>query len=719
MSWTPNPFALVLGSIVAGLVAVAITSWLQRDRTRGARSFTFLVLAAALWVLAEGGQAIAGEPFARLTWLQLRVLGVAALPVAFLVFANDVTRRFERIDRHAVALLLVIPAVTVGLAWTFPMQELLWRAVETVGERLVLRPGPWWWVHAAFGHAAAVAGTVVLARARATAPRASRAAATSELMGVAVVWAVHLVAAGFRAGTPVDPTPIALAVAVGIVSRGMLTHRVRDVVPLARDMVLRRLPDPVLVLDPWHRVLQANAAAAEVFDVGHPDDLVGRDADDVLREQPGLRRAVEVGASVELELAWSRDPVERHFRARTTPLPDRRGRRSGQLLYLQDVARETLAERERRATERELGEQRGYASVLLEAAQGLAAGRPVDDLLEELLRRAAEVVGTPHAALFRLPPEGRDLERWRALGGLVVGVDEPTPVGDDLAGRAVRDRRTFAVVDYPSWPDRTSGPPPSWARAALAVPLLDGHDALGALVLVRPRTDRRPFSGGEQAVVVGVARLCALAVARERRSGEIDGLRREVATLAARLVDLERAASPQPGHTAPPWRFEEVDLADVVRRAARIADAAAARRREVDLVLDVPSGFPPVIGDRERLLRVTVHLIARALATTHVGSVTLSLGRDHDLEVGDALVLRVRDTGEGGDAAALAKAFEPPPAGASAVLHACRQAVERHGGRLWSNGSRLGGATVAIVVPLGSAGAAPAEARVASSSRRD
>lgn len=860
MTWPPNPSALVLGSIVAGLVAVAVASWLQRDRTRGARSFTFLVLAAALWVLAEGGQAVAVDPLARTTWLQLRVLAVAALPVAFLVFANDDTRRFARLDRHAVALLLVIPAVTVGLAWTFPLQEFLWRSVEADGERLVLQHGPWWWVSAAFGYATAATATFVLARARAAAPRASRAPTTWALAGAVVVWAVHATTAGFGARLAVDPTPFAVALAVVVGGRGLLTHRVRDVVPMARDMVLRRLPDPVLVLDPWRRVLQANVAAADVFDVGQPDDLVGRDADDVLRDQPTLRRAVEVGASVELAVEWSRDQVERHFLARTTPLPDRRGRRSGQLLHLQDVGREMLAERERRATERDLAEQRGYTAVLLEGSQGLVAGRAVDALLEDLLRRAAEVVGTPHAALFRVAPDGRDLEPWRALGRLDAGFDGRLPIGTDLAGRAWRDRRRVLVADYPSWPERASGPAPSWARAALAVPLLDGDGAYGALVLVRPRTDRRPFSGGEEAVAVGIARLGAVAVAREHRSVEIDGLRREAdahadldaalraaaslhdrldrllaaaraavgfaravvwlptedgtalrpertfgfgsgvdvaiepvridgrvplldaafgtaeehvldgaepvperwrarggvaasrlvrsrapavlplvsrgrtvgvlavddpvdrtplaprmaalrrfATLAALLVDLERAAVSRAPRAAaaPPWRFEVVDLADVVRRAARVADAGADRRPEVDLVLDVPSGLPPVIGDRGRLVRVAVHLIARALTTTRAGSVTLCLGRDHDLELGDALVLRVRDTGEGGDAAALAKAFEPPPSGASTVLHACKRTVERHGGRLWSNRSPRGGATVAIVLPLVAAGSAP------------
>lgn len=715
MTWPPDPSALVLGSIVAAVVAVAVASWRQRDRTRGARSFALLALASALWVLAEGAQAIATDPIARLTWMQLRVLAVAALPVAFLVFANDDARRVPRLDRHAVALLLVIPAISVGLAWTFPLHELLWRAVETAGERFVPRPGPWWWVHAVYGYALVGAGAFVLFGGRATLRRTARAPGERALTGAAAVALLHVVWVAVGPRDLVDPTPFAVAVGIAAVARGLLTHTVRDVVPMARELMLLRSPDPVLVLDPWRRVLQANPAAAEMLDASGPADLVGRAADEVLRDQPDLRRAVEVGAAVELEVAWSRHPVERRFRARTTPVPDRRGRRSGQLLYLQDVAREVLVDQERRVAERDLEEQRRYTSLLLDAAGDLVAAWAPEAALEGLLRRATEAVRSADAALYRVAGDGHALERWRATGRLATDLDAPAAIGEDLAGRAWRDRAPVSVADYLAWPERARGAHAAWVRAALAVPVFDGQEAHGALLLVRPRTDRRTFSGGELAVVMGLARLGALALARERRADEACELRREAAALAARLERTHvppRTPAPVRATATPAWRFEAVDLADVVRRAARAAEGRADRRPEVELVLDVPDGLPSVIGDAERLLRVAAHLIDRALATTRVGRVVLSLGRDHDPEVGDALVLRVRDTGEGGEADALARAFGPPASGGSAVLHACARTIERHGGRLWSNRSPRSGATVAIVVPLVAAPSAPAAPNV-------
>jgi signal transduction histidine kinase len=563
------------------------------------------------------------------------------------------------------------------------------------------------------------AGAVALVGGRATLRRTARAPTERALTGVAAVAVLHVLWVAVGPRDLVDPTPFAVALGIAAVARGLLAHTVRDVVPMARELLLLRSPDPVLVLDPWRRVLQANAAAAEMLDAAGPADLVGRAADEVLRDQPDLRRAVEVGAAVELEVAWSRHPVERRFRARTTPVPDRRGRRSGQLLYLQDVAREVLVDQERRVAERDLEEQRRYTSLLLDAAGDLVAAVAPEDVPTDLLRRATEAVRSADAALYRVARDGHALERWRAVGRLATDLDAPTAIGEDLAGRAWRDRAPVSVDDYLAWPERARGAQAAWVRAALAVPLFDGQEAHGALLLVRPRADRRTFSGGEMAVLVGLARLGALALARERRADEVLELRREAAALAAKLERIHapargpaRGPAPKRATAAPAWRFEAVDLADVVRRAARAADGRADRRPEVELVLDVPDGLPSVIGDPERLLRVTAHLIDRALATTRVGCVVLSLGRDHDPEVGDALVLRVRDTGEGGDADALARAFGPPASGGSGVLHACARVIERHGGRLWSNRSPRSGATVAIVVPLVAAPTAPAAPNV-------
>ena len=142
MTWPPNLYVFALWIIAASLVALALVAWGKRLNTRGARSFTFFTLAGAVWAAAEGMEAAAIDPALRLTWLQLKYLGIAAIPVGFLVFANDYTRQTAWLNRFVVTLLLVVPAITVGLAWTYPMQDVLWRSVTPVDGALVVVRGP-------------------------------------------------------------------------------------------------------------------------------------------------------------------------------------------------------------------------------------------------------------------------------------------------------------------------------------------------------------------------------------------------------------------------------------------------------------------------------------------------------------------------------------------------------------------------------------------------
>lgn len=65
MAWPPQPLVVVLWSIAALLVFLALVAWSRRVRIRGARSFTFFTLAGAVWALAEGVQAGAVDPAPR------------------------------------------------------------------------------------------------------------------------------------------------------------------------------------------------------------------------------------------------------------------------------------------------------------------------------------------------------------------------------------------------------------------------------------------------------------------------------------------------------------------------------------------------------------------------------------------------------------------------------------------------------------------------------
>ncbi len=532
MTWPPNPYVLALWIIAASLVALALVAWGKRLNTRGARSFTFFTLAGAVWAAAEGMEAAALDPALQLTWLQLKYLGIAALPVGFLVFANDYTRQTAWLNRFVVTLLLVVPTITVGLAWTYPLQDVLWRSVTAVDGALVVVRGPWFWVHTASSYLWLAIGSFYLLRGYVGTPRGYRAQVTWVLLAVAVPWVANLVFVFTNLDLPIDPTPLTFAVSAWAFAQSLLSHRLLDIVPVARETVMRHLGDPVLVLDPRQRVLQVNPSAAKLLDLERSDDAIGRTATELFHDQRDLVRALGDDAFVEHDLTWTRAEVERHLRAQVTPLRDNRGRHTGHLVRLQDIGRQVLAERTLRESERRRAEQEAYLTALQEVTNGLAARRPVGELLEVVLRRAAEALDTPHGFVHLVAAGGSVLERHRAVGRFESLPDLLFRPGEGLSGRAWKERRPVTVPDYARWSGKLRGVDLDWGRAAIAVPLAGRDEVLGVLALVRPREDRRPFSGAEETLLVSFARLGTIALENVRLIEEIEARRRESDQLA-------------------------------------------------------------------------------------------------------------------------------------------------------------------------------------------
>ena len=527
MAWPPQPLVLALWAIVAVLVLLAAVAWARRAAIRGARSFAFFALAGAMWALAEGMQFAATDSGLQLLWMQLKYLGIATLPVAFVVFANDYTRQGAWLNRFVVALLLVLPAVTVGLAWTYPVNDLLWRSVESVGGRLLVARGDWFWVHTLTSYAWLALGSFYLLRGYVGTPRRYRAQVTLVLVAVAVPWVANVAVVLGGVDLPVDLTPLTFAVSAAALAQSLFSHRLLDIVPVARETVMRHLGDAIAVFDLRRVALQLNPAAAELLGLDGADDGVGRTADDLFADQPELLRRLDADAAGDVDLAWRRSEPTRWFNAQVVPLADRTGRRTGHLVRLQDAGRQVLAERTLQQAERRLAEQEAYLRALREVTDGLARRAPIGELLDAVLRHASEALRAEHGFVHLIGQGGASLEPHGALGRFA---ERPALVfrrGEGLAGRVWSDGRPLRVDDYARWPGRLRGIDLSFARSAMAAPLASGAEPLGVIALARDRTDELPFRPEEEELLTRFAQLGAIALDQMRLIEEIEARRRE------------------------------------------------------------------------------------------------------------------------------------------------------------------------------------------------
>ncbi len=166
------------------------------------------------------------------------------------------------------------------------------------------------------------------------------------------------------------------------------------------------------------------------------------------------------------------------------------------------------------------------------------------------------------------------------------------------------------------------------------------------------------------------------------------------------LLDLSRADSGE-------LQLEEslFDLSDVI---ALLMPEARAGARAADVALETGALQPILLrGDKEKLKRAVLHLVANGLAFTHApGSVTVSA----DVGAQGQVLIRVADTGRGFSADELALAFQPfprvrtvdqadPGAGPGVGLALVRKYVELHGGAVRIESRPGVGTTVTCMLP--------------------
>jgi K+-sensing histidine kinase KdpD len=170
-------------------------------------------------------------------------------------------------------------------------------------------------------------------------------------------------------------------------------------------------------------------------------------------------------------------------------------------------------------------------------ADAALAHLEVDDLLEELLIRIRDALGSDTAA-FLLLDEGTDELVARAARGLEESVERGTriPVGLGFAGRVAADRRTIAIEDVDHADVLNPVLREKGVKSLLGAPLMVGGQVIGVVHVgtLTPRT----FSEQEAELLQLVADRAALAIAH----GQLFESERALATRLRKLQEVTDVA---------------------------------------------------------------------------------------------------------------------------------------------------------------------------------
>jgi PAS domain S-box-containing protein len=334
---------LFISTFLAGLVVWL--AWPRRNMPGGI-SYIFFVLSAGWWTFSNGFEKIATSQQSVIAWAQLEYIGITTLPLLWFLFSLQYTRRSNRLSPWLTGSLAIIPLITLIGAFTNPYHRLLWSDIYAMpGTTLyIFEHGPLFWLYFSFAYLLQISGVVLLVISTIRFPNIYQRQTPFIITGAMIPVACNILyVSGLNPFPGMDPTPVAFIITSGIFLWAIFSLDFFNILPFARDMLIEKMSDGVLVLDHNGLIVDANQAIRIMMPPAI-SPFIGLSVENVFSKSfcHALRNH-------EVEFTLILPPEEyqdRFLELRVAKIFDKSNRLSGQIINLRDITEQRLADME-------------------------------------------------------------------------------------------------------------------------------------------------------------------------------------------------------------------------------------------------------------------------------------------------------------------------------------------------------------------------------------
>lgn len=133
-----------------------------------------------------------------------------------------------------------------------------------------------------------------------------------------------------------DNTPFSFTIAAVAFAYSLLRHHLLDVVPVARDVLIEKMADGVLVLDSQNRVVDINQTAKTLLNVS--EDALGLPAEQMLSHLGAKCRDAFSSQRSDFNVELKGN-ITTYLEAKSTPIRDQKNNLLGRLIVLHDITK--------------------------------------------------------------------------------------------------------------------------------------------------------------------------------------------------------------------------------------------------------------------------------------------------------------------------------------------------------------------------------------------
>lgn len=255
------------------------------------------------------------------------------------------------------------------------------------------------------------------------------------------------------------------------------------------------------------RILDVNLAATALYGYSREELLQMRNVD-LSAEPDETRRITRTGASA-VPLRYHRKKDGTVFPVEITATFMTLNGRAVHIPAIRDITQRIQAEDD-------LQQRNRYLAALQETMIDLISQVDVNELLQNIAKRAGQLMNTTAYFLDLVDPATGQLVPRVGAGALDESLSHPVKMGEGVAGIAWQTQKPCVVNDYDNWPERIENYSLKKLYSVIGVPLVSGDQVLGVLGLSYDYESKKTFSTEAVEFLTQFARLATIAIENAR-----------------------------------------------------------------------------------------------------------------------------------------------------------------------------------------------------------
>jgi PAS domain S-box-containing protein len=711
MSFQAILYFTILAAATLISILLAFYTWRHRQTT-GAIPFSLMMLALFVWSLTYLIQLTSPDLASQAFWNKATYFGIVTTPILWFLFSLEYTERKNWITRTRLIGLFIFPMITLLIIWTNDAHHLFWATDGKLVQEgdILLRSaenGPWFWAHSLYSYLFILAGTVMVVRALSHWPSQYRGQMIWILLAVFAPWIFNVIQIFKLLPIVIDLTPFAFTLSGVGMAFALFRHRLLDLAPIAREVIIEGMQDGIIVLDPSDRIVETNKAVHHILNIPENQTLIGKKLADTIVQWPQLVKDSENATKTEKEIELGTGTDQCWVGLTSLPLQDKKNIDVGRLIIIRDITSRKKAEEQVRKLSRAV--ESSPTSIIITGVDGniqyvnpkftQVTGYTIDETLGKnpnILKTDQTPVGT-HSDLWKTISEGREWSgefcNRKKNGELFWELAAISPIPDE------NGVITHYVAVKEDITERKR------AQDALAIAYDQALEAsrTKSRLLARVSHELRTPLGGIQ----GYAELLRdgdLGEIKEEQKEAITSILKSAEHLTAMVNELLDEAQIQANSTI--LKEKTFSPAALLEQATSGLDIMA-KKKGLGFTTFIDPNLPEnLYGDERRIRQILINLIGNAIKFTQNGEVRVRL----EYHAPGHWALQVADTGIGIPKEEQASIFDPfqqvdnditnENRGIGLGLSITKQLVNLMGGRITLESQTGQGSSFSVLLPI-------------------